>query len=191
LRRIWRVQDGAEMGWPEMDRITHAAAPFQALVDPDDAGFYNPPNMQAAIDAFCARTGQAPPAERGGYLRTVYESLALKYRLVNEQICAVSNTRSTTVHIVGGGSKNTLLNQFTADALGLPVLAGPEEATAVGNLMVQAMALGIVAHMAAAQPIIRAAFPIREYLPRNADAWTQAYARFARILKSSASRTSP
>jgi rhamnulokinase len=181
LRRVWRVQDGKETSWDELTRLCEAAEPFKVLVDPDDSSFYNPANMQEAIDAFCARTGQAKPAGRGGYVRAVYESLALKYRQVNEHICRVSGSRTTTVHIVGGGCKNPLLNQFTADALGLPVLAGPEEATAVGNLMVQAMAMGIIRTMAEAQPLIKGAFPIREFKPENPAAWTAAYARFSKL----------
>jgi rhamnulokinase len=159
LRRIWRIADGREMPWREMDALTEKAPAFTALVDPDDPGFYNPKNMEVAIAEFCRKTGQAVPATRGAFIRTVYESLALKYRLVNEQICGASGTRTKVVHIVGGGSKNIMLNQFTADAVGLPVLAGPEEATA-------------------AQPIIRGAFPIREFKPVDTAAWEAAYRTF-------------
>jgi len=137
--------------------------------------------MEKAIAAFCRRTRQKVPADRGTFLRVVYESLALKYRLVNEQICAACNGRTKVVHIVGGGSRNMLLNQFAADCLGLPVLAGPEEATAVGNMMVQAMGMGVIRSMADAQPLIRKAFPIRTYKPRDPGAWEQAYARFRGI----------
>jgi sugar (pentulose or hexulose) kinase len=182
LRRVWRVADGHEMNWPEMDRLTEEAPPFTAFIDPDDAGFYNPANMEEAIAQFCRRTGQPVPADRGTYLRLVYESLAMKYRRVNEQITAVCGKPSKRVHIVGGGSKNVMLNQFTADATGLPVLAGPEEATAVGNLMTQAMGLGLIASMREAQPIIRQAFPIREYQPKNSAAWQHAYERFVKVL---------
>ena len=153
LRRVWKIADGREMSWPEMDALSDAAPAFAALIDPDDASFYNPDNMEAAITAFCQRSGQVVPADRGSMLRTVYESLALKYRFVNEQICEVSGTQSTVVNIVGGGSNNKRLNQFTADALGLPVLAGPMEGTAVGNFMVQAVGVGIIASIEAAQNI--------------------------------------
>jgi rhamnulokinase len=112
----------------------------------------------------------------------VYESLALKYRVVNEQISSVSGQDSKVVNIVGGGSRNVMLNQFTADALGLPVMAGPEEATAVGNLMVQAMGLGIIGSMQDALPVIKGAFPITEYQPQNMAAWDEASARFRQIL---------
>jgi sugar (pentulose or hexulose) kinase len=116
------------------------------------------------------------------YQRLVYESLALKYRLVNEQICGVCGSRTKVVNMVGGGCKNKMLNQYTADALGLPVQAGPEEATAVGNLMVQAMGLGIIKSMRDALPIIRQAFPIREYKPHDAQSWNKAYEKFRQIV---------
>ncbi|MBM4147611.1 MAG: rhamnulokinase [Lentisphaerae bacterium] len=181
LRRVWRTKDGREPAWSVLDQMTEKAPAFTAFVDPDDTGFYNPADMEKAIAAFCRRTRQKVPADRGTFLRVVYESLALKYRLVNEQICAACNGRTKVVHIVGGGSRNMLLNQFAADCLGLPVLAGPEEATAVGNMMVQAMGMGVIRSMADAQPLIRKAFPIRTYKPRDPGAWEQAYARFRGI----------
>jgi rhamnulokinase len=182
LRRVWRNADGRESTWAELDALTRQGKPFVAFLDPDDPGFYNPADMDAAIRAYCRKTGQPVPDARGTLLRMVYESLALKYRMVNAQICAASGTRTTRVHIVGGGSKNTMLNQFTADALGLPVLAGPEEATAVGNLMVQAVGMGIVPDLHAAMPLIRNAFPIREYTPQNTAAWDEAYGRFQQVI---------
>lgn len=181
LRRGWRIADGKEMGWKEMDALTEQAPAFSSLIDPDDATFYNPDNMEEAITQFCKRTGQSVPAGRGGFMRLVYESLALKYRLVNEQICKVSGTQTKVVHIVGGGSRNIMLNQFTADAIGVPVVAGPEEATAVGNLMVQAKGLGLISDMRDALPIIRQAFPIRDYRPQSTTAWEAAYVRFKNI----------
>lgn len=182
LRRVWRTADGQEMSWKEMDAQTLAAPAFTAFVDPDDAGFYNPSNMQEAIDAFCRRTGQPVPATRGAYLRLVYESLALKYRLVNEQICEVSGKPTRAIHIVGGGCRNVMLNQFTADACGLPVIAGPSEATAVGNIMVQAVAMGVIPTLHDAMPLIRATFPIAEYKPQATAAWDKAYERFRALV---------
>lgn len=178
LRKVWRIADGGELTWKELDDLTVAAPAFTAFVDPDDAGFYNPANMETAIADFCRRTRQPVPADRGTYLRVVYESLALKYRLVNEQICRVSGTTSRAVHIVGGGSKNAMLNQFTADATGLPVVAGPEEATAVGNIMVQALGLGIIGSLRAALPLIRQTFPIKDFAPHDTPRWTRHYEPF-------------
>lgn len=183
LRRAWRNQDGREMAWDEMNRLTERGVPMNAFLDPDDPGFYNPADMEAQILEYCRRTGQVPPADRGSTLRMVYESLALKYRAVSEKIAEVSGRPNKVVHIVGGGSRNELLNQFTADACGLRVIAGPEEATAVGNAMVQALGLGVIERMADAQALIRGAFPIREYRPRDTETWDRAYQRFRAILK--------
>jgi rhamnulokinase len=178
LRRVWRNADGEETAWKELDALTHTAPPFQIFINPDDPSFYNPTNMQTAIDEYCRRTGQPQPSDRGLYLRSIYESLALTYRRVNEQICKACGKTTRKIHIVGGGSRNILLNQFTANALGLPVIAGPEEATAVGNIMVQALGLGLINSLTEAQPIIRRAFPITDYQPRDTAAWDRAYARF-------------
>jgi sugar (pentulose or hexulose) kinase len=166
-----------------LDKLTLKAKSFTALINPDDASFYNPKNMEAAIAEFCKKTKQPVPKDRGTSLRVVYESLALRYRYINETICRVCGKPSRVVHIVGGGSKNVMLNQATADAINLPVLAGPEECTAVGNFMVQAMGLGIIPNMASALPYIRSAFPIKEYTPCNSAAWNTAYERFKRICK--------
>lgn len=181
LRRIWRIADGRETEWAELDRLTESAESFTAFIDPDDPGFYNPSNMESAINAFCRRTKQKAPVGRGVFMRMVYESLALKYRLVNEQISSASGTSTRCVNIVGGGSKNKMLNRFTADCLGVPVFAGPEEATAVGNIMVQAMGLGLIRKMKDALPVIKQAFPIKEYKPRDTVRWEQAYARFKTV----------
>ena len=162
--------------------MTESAGALTAFIDPDDRSFYNPANMEVAIKDFCRKTGQSVPSNRGALMRTVYESLALKYRRINEQICGVCGTETRVVHIVGGGSKNVMLNQFTADALGLPVIAGPEDGTAVGNLMVQAMGLGIIKSMKEALPIIKQAFPLKEYKPRDVAAWDKAYERFRKIV---------
>jgi rhamnulokinase len=178
LKRVWQQADGHDLAWPELDRWTQAAPSFTAFVDPDDPSFYNPPDMQTAMIEFCRRTGQPVPADRGTFLRMVYESLALKYRMVNEGISKVSGKPSKVVHIVGGGCKNVMLNQYTANAVGLPVIAGPEEATAVGNCMVQALGLGVIGSLNDALSLIRKAFPIREYTPQDPVGWDQAYVRF-------------
>lgn len=181
LRRGWTVADGRETSWDEITRLADEATAFGSLVDPDDASFYNPSNMETAIVDFCKKTNQPPPANRGAFLRMIYESLALKYRMVNEQICSVCGKQSRQVNIVGGGSRNELLNQFTADATGMPVLAGPVEATAVGNFMVQALGLGALDSMADTLPIIKDAFPIKRYAPRDTSSWDKAYPRFRNV----------
>jgi sugar (pentulose or hexulose) kinase len=183
LRRVWRARDGREMEWEELNRLTELGAPFAAFIDPDDKGFFNPRDMEAAIFDFCKRTGQQPPADRGTLLRTIYESLALKYRMVGEQIAAVSGKANKVIHIVGGGSRNAFLNQLTANACGLKVVAGPEEATAVGNAMVQAVALGLIKKLPDAQAMIHSAFPIREFAPRDRETWDRIFERYRVFVK--------
>ncbi|MEI6514704.1 MAG: FGGY-family carbohydrate kinase [bacterium] len=183
LKRIWQNTDGHELKWVDLDRWTREAPSFRAFVNPDDKSFVNPPDMQKAIDDYCRKTSQPVPVDRGTYLRVVYESLALKYRMVNEQLTKVAGRPNKVVHIVGGGSKNIMLNQFSADAIGLPVLAGPEEATATGNCMVQAMGLGVIKTLRDGIPLIREAFPIREYKPQDTERWNDAYRKFKELTK--------
>ena len=181
LRRQWAVEDGKETDWAELVALADKAPQFTSLIDPDDPSFYNPQNMAQAIDAFCKKTAQSVPENRGMYLRAIYESLALKYRLVNELICSVSNTSTRKVHIVGGGSKNRMLNQFTADALGVPVVAGPDEATAAGNIMVQALGLGMFSTLKGAPQCVAGAFPLETCLPEKKELWEKQYNRFKQI----------
>ena len=181
LRRAWAIADGEEMAWDDFDNMAYEAPEFGSFIDPDDASFYNPTNMEEAIIAFCEKTSQPVPQNRSELIRLVYESLALKYRMVNEQLGKAAGKETKVVHIVGGGCKNALLNQFTADAVGVPVVAGPQEATAIGNLMVQAMAMGIIDGMQGAQALIKKAFPIKEFQPANVEAWREAYERFKTI----------
>jgi len=183
LLRVWEIADGKRMEWKEVDTLTPAAPAFTAFIDPDAPRFYNPKNMDTAIREFLTETQQTLPGDRGTMLRCVYESLALKYRFVNETINAITGTETEVVHIVGGGSNNLLLNQFTADSVGVPVLAGPKEATAIGNLMVQAIGAGIIPDLKAAMPLIKAAFPITTYKPQDTAAWDAAYARFTKVLR--------
>lgn len=183
LRRVWRDEDGVETSWRELDRLTEAAQPFRAFIDPDDASFYNPDNMRQAVCDYCARTGQEAPGDRGAMLRMVYESLALKYRLVDRQLSAACRQPTRVIHIVGGGSRNHLLNQFTANATGLPVVAGPDEATAIGNLVTQSLGLGLISRIEEAIPMIREACEIRDYQPENQEAWREAISRFSKLVR--------
>jgi len=183
LLRVWEIADGKRMSWAEVDEITPAANAFTAFIDPDDKSFYNPANMEDAVVSFIRASGQSSLNGRGQILRCVYESLALKYRNVNEQINVVTETNTEVVHIVGGGSNNALLNQFTANSIGVPVLAGPKEATAVGNIMVQAIGAGIIPNLKKAMPYIKSAFPIDKFEPQESTAWDRAYQRFVKLLK--------
>lgn len=181
LLRVWEAEDGHRMSWGEVDRLQAAAPSFTSVINPDDRSFFNPSNMEQSIRDYLNRTSQTVPEGRGVLLRLVYESLALKYREVHEILNRVTGRDASVVHIVGGGCGNVMLNQFTADAIGLPVQAGPREATAIGNLMVQAVGMGLLPDLADALPLIRGAFTITDYAPREHNLWDAAYQRFREI----------
>ncbi len=140
-RQAWMAQ-GLSLDYRELIELATRQTPFCHLVDPDDESFLRPPDMLAAIDEFCTRTHQPVPQEAGAYVRAVLESLAFKYRLVLRNLEQVSGKRIEQIRIIGGGSKNRLLNQLTADATGKRVFAGPAEATALGNIAIQILATG-------------------------------------------------
>lgn len=184
LRRAWAIEDGEETSWKVIEQLVNDAPEFFAFIDPDDPSFYNPKNMEDAILSFCSRTGQNVPEDRGTTARIVYESLALKYRNVNERISKVSRTVTKQINIVGGGSRDVTLNQFTADCSGLPVVAGPVDGTAVGNIMSQALGIGILDSILDAQKYIRQAFDIKVFQPFGTGKWDKAYERFVGFLAS-------
>jgi rhamnulokinase len=180
-RRSWE-RAGQKYTYEELCRLAAAAPPFVSLVDPDDAGFILPPNMPAALADFCRRTGQPAPNEPGPVIRCALESLALRYRWVLERLEELIGHRLDAVHVVGGGSQNELLCQFTADACDRPVVAGPVEATAIGNVLVQALGLGLVSSLAEARAIVRRSFDVCTYEPRDPARWGGPYARFTALL---------
>jgi rhamnulokinase len=182
LRRIWNEKDGREMSWDEIVFLAKKAKPFYAFIDPDSNIFYNPKNMEDAIQNFCRATGQQVPKRREEIIRIAYEGLALKYAIVNESIEKLTSKNNKVVHIVGGGARNTLLNQFTSSSTGLPVLAGPVEATAIGNIIVQAESVGLVKSIKEGQGLIRASFPLKRFDPENRGLWRDALVKFKRIL---------
>ncbi len=175
-RRVWE-QDGDDARLPDLLAEAAGCAPFRSLIDPDAPEFLPPGDMPRRIGRFCARTGQAVPADRGAVVRCVLESLALAHRRALREAAELANREITTVHLVGGGSRNPLLCRFTADATGLPVVAGPAEATALGNVLVQARAAGLVGDLPAMRALVAATQPLRRYLPRDAGAWDEAAAR--------------
>jgi rhamnulokinase len=180
-RRTW-ARAGRDYQYFELVPRAEAARPFAALVDPDDTSFLSPGDMPARIAAFCARTGQTPPGDEGAFVRCCLESLALKYRWAVERIEEMLATRIETIHIVGGGSKNVLLNQFTADATGRVVHAGPVEATAMGNVLVQAMGRGRIDGLEQLRAVVARSFPVTVYEPRETSAWDEAAGRFGRLV---------
>ena len=179
-RRFW-AKDKA-YGYDDLAQMAKAAAPFKCFVDPDWPGFLNPEEMPEAISRYCQLTHQPTPESRGETVRCILESLAFKYRFVLDELREVFNEPIEKIHIIGGGGKNSLLCQFTADATGLPVFSGPIEATAVGNLMVQARYSGEVKDWEEMRQIISRSFDIEEYRPRIGELWEKVYSKFRGIL---------
>jgi len=178
-RRVWN-QSGRNWGWEDLNGLSAAARPLVSFIDPDAADFLAPQDMPKAICAFCKRTGQAVPADEGAVLRCALESIAMKFRKVLGMCEELSGGRIETIHIVGGGTKNRQLCQAAADACARRVLAGPIEATATGNVMMQAVADGDVASIAEAREVIRRSFAGEEFAPKNTAAWDEAYERFVK-----------
>jgi rhamnulokinase len=182
-RRIWS-RLGREYSYEELTARAQAAPAFGALVDPDDTSFLSPGDMPARLLTYCAKTEQAPPTNEGAIVRCALESLALKYRWTIERLEEILGSAIKTIHVVGGGSRNGLLCQLTADACGRPVLAGPVEATAVGNVLIQAMGRGRISSLADARGIVLRSFPVTVYEPRDTGTWQDAIARFDRLVSS-------
>jgi len=176
-RQAWEAQ-GRCYEYRELTELAAQARAFQHLVDPDDQSFLRPADMPAAIDQFCARTQQPSPPTPGAYVRTVLESLALKYRLVLQNLEQLTGRRIEQIRIIGGGSKNRLLNRFTADATGRTVLAGPAEATALGNVAVQILATGGVTSLREVRRIIECSFPVEVFTAEETDKWERQVERF-------------
>lgn len=175
-RRAWR-EAGQGFSYDELTALAAQAPALRSLINPDAPQFLKPGDYPRLIQEFCRQTGQAVPETVGEITRCVLESLALKYRQTFEQLEAILGKRLEPVHIVGGGSRNRLLNQFTADCLSRVVLAGPVEATAIGNLLVQALALGEVGSLAEARAVVRRSFAVTEFTPGERAPWDAAYQR--------------
>jgi rhamnulokinase len=179
-RRIWR-QGGRDFGWDELVQLAAAAPHGRSLVMPDDPRFVAPDDMPRAIADFCRETGQPVPDGPGPIIRCVLESLALRYRMVLDWLESLVGGPLPTIHIVGGGAQNRLLCQMTADACGRRVMAGPVEGTAIGNVLVQAIAARSIGSMAEARQVIRHSFPVETYEPQDSAVWQASIARFTRL----------
>lgn len=179
-KREWARQ-GRDYSYEELVKMADEAPPLRSLIHPNDGRFLKPGEMPQKIVAYCQETGQPHPERPGEFVRCICESLALLYRLTLDEITAVTRQRPRALHIVGGGSKNALLNQFSANATQLTVHAGPTEATAIGNVLIQAIALGHLPDLAALRAVVRQSFPLVTYQPQDAGAWQPAYARFQKL----------
>jgi rhamnulokinase len=181
-RRVWS-ENGKTHSWERLTQLAAAAKPLAAFIDPDDATFLSPHDMPLAIRSFCQRTGQIVPADEGAVIRCALESLAMQYRRNLEALEGLIGNRIQTIHIVGGGAQNRELCQMTANACQRFVVAGPVEATAIGNALMQAVAAGDIGSISQARELVRRSFPVEEYRPQGVEAWQEAYGRFLTISK--------
>jgi rhamnulokinase len=180
-RTHWQRQ-GTAYSWEDMGALAEGAAPFRSLIDPNDDSFLTPGDMPSRIQAFCRRTGQPVPDSPGAIIRCALESLALRYRQTVEELEELTGESIQTLHLVGGGTRNRLLNQFTADAVQRCVVTGPVEATAIGNLIGQALAVGDLPDLAAARALVRDSFSTETFTPLQAAAWDEAYRRYRSLV---------
>ena len=176
-RREWARQ-GAETSYGELVSAAEEAEPFRSVINVNDSGFVAPGGMPQRIVDHCLASAQPAPQTLGQFARCIFESLALMYRLVVDDLEAITGRRAQTLHVVGGGSKNEVLCRYTADAVGVPVVAGPVEATAIGNVLLQAMAMGRIANGVEAREIVRRSFDPKTYEPRSGTSgWGEAAQR--------------
>jgi rhamnulokinase len=177
-RREWALE-GSEYSYQDLTRMAQAARPFRAIINPD--AFLHPGQMPSKIAEFCRSSGQDVPEGPAEICRSILESLALRYRQVLESLEALLGRKLKVIHIVGGGSRNDVLNQFVADATGRPVVAGPSEATAIGNLLVQMIGSGLLSSLSEARGVVKESFPPRLVEPRPSTGWDESYTRFCSL----------
>ena len=180
-RRAWE-RAGQEYSYETLMGLAADAPPFAGLVNPDDDAFILPADMPRALAELCRRTGQPVPDGPGPVVRCALESLALKYRWVLERLEELVGRRLETIHIVGGGCQNTLLCQLSADACQRTVLAGPVEATAIGNVLTQLLGLGLVKTLDEGRQVVRRSFEVATYQPQHPEEWQEPYQRFLKVL---------
>lgn len=180
-RRQWE-KEGKKYDYATLEKMAADAPPFVSLINPDDSRFLAPDNMAKKIAEFCTETGQPVPASHAAYVRCVYESLALFYRVTLRKLERITGKKIEKLHIVGGGSQATTLNQCAANALKIPVHAGPTECTALGNILIQAIALGHLDSLEAARTVVAQSFGLKTFTPQDSAAWDAAAARFEKLI---------
>ncbi len=180
-KRQWDKEE--KTTWDDIVGSAKEADEFASMIDVNAHDFFDGEGMTGKIQKYCERTGQKVPQTIGEIARTVYESLALSYREAFEVMEQIRGGKIDVLHIIGGGSKNKLLNQFTANAIGRPVIAGPAEATAIGNLMVQVKASSEVGSIEEMRQVIRDSFDVETYEPCETEKWAEQYERYLKIKK--------
>jgi rhamnulokinase len=178
-RRAW-IAEGVEYSYEELTRMAADARPFSAFIDPD--AFIEPGDMPRKIAGHCRETGQEPPRNHGEMARAILESLAIRYRYVIESLARLAARNVEVIHIVGGGSRNYVLNQFVADCTGRRVIAGPGEATAIGNILVQAMGCKELTGLEEIRAVVRRSCPPAAIEPNASREWAEAYARYLEVV---------
>ncbi|MBI5565497.1 MAG: rhamnulokinase, partial [Chloroflexi bacterium] len=181
-RRAW-ARAGEELSYTEITQLAGDAEPFRSIIDVDADDFFPPGDMPARIQQYCVRTHQPVPETKGAIVRCVLESLALKYRWVLDRLEEMLGYRLNPIHIIGGGTQNRLLNQLTADATHRSVIAGPIEATAIGNVLMQAVALGHLTSLDAARAVVRQSFKPETYEPHASSEWEPAYRKLEQLMQ--------
>jgi rhamnulokinase len=181
-RRIWN-QSGRNLTWDDLNHFSATADPLVSLINPDAPDFLSPASMPEAIRSFCHRTGQPVPNDEGAIIRCCVESLALRYRVVLGMLEELIGGKLQTIHIVGGGTQNRQLSKATADACNRTVITGPIEATAIGNVMMQAVALGDIGSIDQARQIVRKSFLVEHFEPKHSAEWDDAFGRFQEICR--------
>jgi rhamnulokinase len=181
-RRTW-ARSKHEFSYDDLLSLAQTQPPFISLIDPDDPGFLAPGDMPSRIAAFCKSNGQPVPASEGAFVRCALESLALKYRWTIERLELILGSGIRTIHVVGGGARNALLCQFTADACNRAVRAGPVEATAVGNILMQALGRQMLSSVADLRSVVARSFPAVVYEPKQTAAWDEAADRFGKLIR--------
>jgi rhamnulokinase len=179
-RRTWQ-KEGHDYSYDDLARLAGEAEPLQSLIHPADPRFSKPDQMPQKIADYCRETGQPVPSTPGEIIRCAYESLALLYRGTLQQVCEISGRKISRLHIVGGGSKSDLLNQMAANATQIPVQAGPVEATAIGNILIQALALGHLKSSVELREVVKLSFPGKVYQPEHHAAWEEAWNQFKKL----------
>ncbi|OUQ41459.1 rhamnulokinase [Gemmiger sp. An120] len=180
-RRQWR-REGQEYSYAQLEQLALAAEPLRSFIDPDDPLFTPPGDIPGRVREFCRRTGQPVPETVGQVMRCICESLALKYRFALEQLSRATGKQFSVLHVLGGGAKDGLLCRMTADCAGIPVIAGPVEATALGNILIQLVALGELPDIAAGRALIAATEPVKRFAPGDRNDWDKAYETYTTIL---------
>lgn len=191
INGLWLIQetrrqfqrDGRRYSYADMEKMARQSRPFACFIDPDSREFMQAGDIPDRIRKFCRETGQYIPESDAEVVRCIYESLAMKYRCAFEQVKHCTKKGYKIIHMVGGGTRDSFLCQMTADAVNIPVLAGPVEAAALGNAAAQLIALGLLEDMGHARTVIRKTFSPKEYLPSNPELWSRHYGQFTQAIR--------